>query len=544
MDYLTFDVETTYGKTYGRVGNIWDPDFGLCSIGGKYGSGKYIDFYTVSPDAAGVRLGKNPFTSELPFPSLEGISLLVGHNIKFDLLWYWQHPEFQKFFKRGGKVWDTMYAEYLLSGQLYNMHAQPAYAVNLKVTAKRRNCNFEKQDIVKALWDSGMRTEDINEAVLLEYQKYDVLTTEEIFKQQVKQAREQQQMPCIQQAMEGLLSFTEMEFNGIHIDWDTAMLQMKDLEDKIVELKQELDQHVPELPSVCEFKWTSWRHLSALLFGGYIKYTDKEVIVDDFYDPVYYLKKTRVQLKDDLGVPLRYKGGKKAGEIKTKLITVPDTERGPKTRNAEFKFWIDGVTEANPKWEADSAPGYYSTAEGVIDVLRTRGVSLVDSLLKLRKNENDLSTYYIKRQPEGSKKKDTGMLLCVQPFDACVHGNLNTSVTVTRRLSGSEPNLQNLSKKGLIKKAIDTRFKDGVVCEIDYSQLEVVAKAVASNCTAMMQALINKVCFHCDWLSMAEGIPYEEVFQKAKIDKVPEWVQKRQDIKPVTFGGFAEVKAL
>ena len=431
--FLTFDIETTYGKTHGRVGNRWDPDFGLCSIGWKYGDGEYDERYTVET-VGGVRLGMLP-EQGLHFPDLTNVTLLVGHNIKFDLIWYWDHPELIAYLKRGGKIWDTMVVEYLLSGQLYNQYAKGKYAVNLKDTAIRRGCSHTKLDVVKSLWDSGVRTEDVKEAILLEYQKADVLTTEEIFIQQVGQARKHGQVKQIQNSMDSILATTEMEFNGMKIDYGLAMEQMKDLEARLEILQAELDSFIPELPTGCEFKWTSWRNLSALLFGGDLKYVQREPILDEEGNKQYYQTKETRNVLDDHGLPIVYKSGKRAGEIKTKIYTVDDIARGPKSRNAGFVFTLPGLTDPEHEWASDSSPGYYSTASNIIDELADRDIPFIDSLNEYRKIEKNLGTYYLREK----RGKMTGMLANVQPTDGCVHGTFNHAVTVTRRLSGSEP---------------------------------------------------------------------------------------------------------
>jgi DNA polymerase I-like protein with 3'-5' exonuclease and polymerase domains len=536
-DYLTFDLETSYGKKYGRVGNRWDEDFGLCSIGALTGKGEYISYYTVSMKEH-RREGSRDF-GKLPFPDLTNIVLLVGHNIKFDLLWYWDHPQIIEFLKRGGKIWDTMYAEYLLSGQLYNMNGTPGYQINLKACATRRKLEVTKQDIVKALWESGMRTEDISEGVLMEYMKYDILTTDALFKAQIKQARRQGQVRMIQNSMDGLLATTEMEFNGMYINLLLAMEQKAQLEIELAVLKIDLDEAVPELPEGCEFKWGSWRHLSALLFGGEIKYVGREYSLDADGRKQYYQKKVKVYVRDENNEIVHYKSGKRAGECKSKYITVPDTDKGAKQRNCELAYTLPQITRPSSRWAAESAgeypdgtPRYYSTNKKVIDKLKSRGVTIVDTLLNYRKKDKDLGTYYIRTKGE----KSTGMLTNIQPADGCVHGHLNHAVTVTRRLSGSQPNLQNLNKKGDIKKTFESRFPKGVVAELDYSQLEVITQGVNSGDTALLKALNDGICFHCEWLAFAEGMGYEEVFDKAKVQKLPVWIKKREKIKPVNFG--------
>jgi len=528
MDFLTFDIETTYGESNGRVGNRWDSEFGLCSIGWKKGKGDYSDEYTVI-DVDGERKGRRPDVG-LPFADLSDISVIVGHNVKFDLLWYWDHPEVKEFFKRGGKVWDTMYAEYLLSAQFFGGHTT---GLTLKETAQRRKCDYAKLDIVAALWKDGVRTEDIDPDVLLEYQKYDVLTTEEVFLKQVKQARDQGQVVTIQQRMDGLLATTEMEFNGMKVDQEVAQEQRRELEESIKGQEEILEQYIPELPIGCIFNWASWRNVSALIFGGDLKYTGTTYSLDAEGHKQYYKKTIKEVVRDKNGDPVVYKSGKRKGEIKTKNITIPDTERGPKTKQAPFYYTLPGMAEPKDKWKS-SVDGYWSTAEDVLtEIAETQGVKLVENLLYLKGMLKDLGTYY----KRFSKGKWTGMLTNIQP-DGCVHGQLNHSITVTSRLSSSKPNLQNIPKKGKskIKKTFVSRFPEGKVVEIDYAQLEVVCKGVLSGDEELLQALIDKKCFHCEWVAFARGVDYEFVYQKAKVEGDPEWVQNRQDIKPLTFG--------
>jgi DNA polymerase I-like protein with 3'-5' exonuclease and polymerase domains len=133
------------------------------------------------------------------------------------------------------------------------------------------------------------------------------------------------------------------------------------------------------------------------------------------------------------------------------------------------------------------------------------------------------------------------MLTTVHP-DGRIHHTLDHAITVTSRLSSSRPNLQNLSGTGKsqVRKMFISRFgEDGRMAEGDYSQLEVVCKGVLSGDEVLLQALLDKVCFHCDWLALspaAEGKSYAEVFRLCKVEHDPVWAAKRKMIKPLTFG--------
>jgi DNA polymerase I-like protein with 3'-5' exonuclease and polymerase domains len=540
-EVMVFDVETTYGTAFGRPGNPFAPGLiNLCASGFLSGSGEYRDHYLVSLDDEGTRHGVKRGSQEWAdsFPDLSGVGILVGHNIKFDLLWYWRHPNLEAFLKKGGVIWDTAYAEYLLSGQFYNNKMAEHLRPSLRNCCKRRGLTL-KLDIVKALWDQGVRTEDINPEVLLEYLHGDNVSTLELYEAQVAQAERQNQMHMIRGRMEGLLATTEMEYNGLLIDLDEAAIQQAELEEKIECLQEQLTVHIPPLPDGLEFNWGSGRHLSALLFGGTIKFKARREVRDDEGNPVYYLTTERRPITGPDGEVVVYKSGKNKGKIKTKNYRVPDLERGPKTRMEDCFHDLPGVTKPHHKWKSASfaETGQYSTSVHVLEVLEKRDIPLVNDLLALREAQKDLGTYYRRLY----KGKWTGMLNMVGD-DGFLHHNLNHFVTKTTRLSSEKPNLQNIPKQGKskVRSLFISRFgDDGLMVEGDYSQLEVVCKAVLSGDGALMDALANDVCFHCDWLSLSpagEGKSYEEVHRLCKIDNNPIWKEKRQNIKSLTFG--------
>ena len=526
-EYIVFDIETTYGEWNGRVGSRWNKDCAVCSAGFA-DHDSYEAVYLVK-DGKGTRPEEG-----LPFPDLSGINVLVGHNIKFDNLWYWDHPLVQQFLARGGRVWDTMYAEYLLSAAYYSMNTHDeTLGLSLKSCAVRRNLTHQKQDIVSAMWEEGIRTEDVPEHVLMEYMKFDILTTKDLYIAQLAQAKSQGQLVMIQQRMEGLVATTEMEFNGLEIDMEEAERQMETLRKEIAELREGLQIHVPALPEGCEFNWNSSKQLSALLFGGDLKYKAPRPSLDENGNKQYYKKTTQVPVLDENGNPVIIKSGKNKGLVKTNNVSEPDYERGCKTKLTDLIYTLPRQVEPKDKWKS-ATEGYWSVGADVLEELKSSGIVIIKDILRLKGAEKDLGTYYMNEV----KGKMTGMLTNIQELDGRVHGHLNHAITATTRLSSSRPNLQNMPKKGKsnVKRLFKSRFPQGVVCEIDYSQLEVVTKAVLSGDVNLLLALRNGVDFHCDWLSLATGVPYETVVHNCKVLELPDWKDKRSKIKPVTFG--------
>jgi DNA polymerase-1 len=501
-----------------------------------------VSHYLVWKDEDGTKKGIKRDTQAWldSFPCLDGVEVLVGHNIKFDLLWYWRHPELEKFLLRGGRIWDTLYAEYLLSGQFYHVHQLPYLRPSLHNVAKRRGVQA-KLDVVGSLWEQGIRTEDIQEQILMEYLEGDCVTTEQIFEQQMAQAIRQNQLHMIKGRMEGLLATTEMEFNGLFIDLIEAESRLAELNAEVEDLTDQLQEYVPAMPDGCEFNWGSSQQLSALLFGGCLKYKAPVEKRDEAGNLMYYQKKVRRELLDKDNNPIIIKSGKNKGRVKTKIFTEPDIERGPKTRLEDHFFELPGLVKGKLKWRTQSLNGLggpiYSTAADILEeVNSTHDVPLLRTLLDLRGLEKDIGTYY-RRYYNG---KWTGMLTMVHP-DGRIHHNLNHTVTLTSRLSSSKPNLQNLSGQGKsqVRKMFKSRFKNGTMNESDYGQLEVVCKGVLAQDWTLLKALIDGVDFHCDWLALSplgEGKPYEEIHRLCKVEHDPRWVSKRKQIKPLTFG--------
>ena len=109
--------------------------------------------------------------------------------------------------------------------------------------------------------------------------------------------------------------------------------------------------------------------------------------------------------------------------------------------------------------------GYYSVDDAVLQHLKDNGDELASTLLVIRECTKIKETYY-----EGLN----GLLFP----DEKIYPNLNHCATKTGRLSATNPNLQNQTDNGSVKKAYVSRYGTyGCILELDYSQLEMVALA-------------------------------------------------------------------
>lgn len=576
MSYTTWDIECTTRTSFKRKANPFDPLNWVVTHGFKRKGGEVTE---------------HRFGSQRPGPGwlapvLEGCRLLIGFNIKFDLLHALQDRDnlevWMGWVAGGGQVWDCQLAEYLLCGM-----GQKDQMLSLDDVAPRYGGN-PKIDEVKALWAAGVDTPDIEPALLTRYlcggldehgvwQMGDVENTEKIALGQIARAREAGQLNSILLNMGALLFTVEAERNGMFVDKPKGLELAAKLEQKVTELGNNLAQYLPkDLPF--DFKWSSRFHKSALIFGGSIKYPRREYMLakecgfsgageyvfDDQFDGpedmaahIAYATKSEYHYVLADGSTMEcswyehvrdtewqgtspeakervlFAGGKQKGEAKTKKVTVPDRSK-PKSRMGTDTYTFPRVTAPAKKWET-SEPGVWSTASDVIEELGSRGIPFLTLLAELQKLAKDLGTYYITTDEDG---KQTGMLTLVDAL-GIIHHKLNMCSTVTARLSSSDPNLQNIPKgnNSDIKTVFVSRFgPEGKIIQSDFSSLEVYVQAILTECKQLIADLKSGLDLHVVRLAAKEHRPYEEVLALCKGPKAEkEWDYKRTAAKVYSF---------
>ena len=564
MTYCTFDIETTTATSFKRKANPFDPANWVVTHGFKH-KGKVVTehrFGSSRPPAGWLK------------PVLQDCRLLIGFNIKFDLLHALQDSEnldaWMEYVAGGGNIWDCQIAEYLLNGM-----GQKDQMLSLDETAPRYGGNV-KVDEVKLLWQAGVQTQDIEPALLTRYlcggldengvyQLGDVENTEKIALAQIARARECGQLNSILLNMGAMLFTVEAERNGMYVDKARGMELAAQLEAKVSELNAGLVQYLPaDLPF--DFNWGSTLQRSALFFGGTVQYDCREYDLKDgstTWDAppatgssVYayaqkeltgwLLESGDVTLVDPFEVDspgnyAQFKGGKNAGEFKTKKIKIDDYSKS-KSRMVKRPFTFAGYTKPKPSW-AGAEPGVWSTSSAVVEELADSGVPFLKAYAELMAMTKDLGTYYYRKDEDG---KETGMLTLVDA-SGIIHHKLNMCSTVTARLSSSDPNLQNIPKgnKSDVKTIFVSRFgPDGKIIQSDFSSLEVYVQAVLTQCKQLIADLKSGLDLHVVRLAAKEHMEYQEVFNLAKgytdvhgcwHDAIEEWDYKRTKAKVYSF---------
>jgi DNA polymerase-1 len=429
MKIITIDTETScYNK-----GNFKDRRNNLVTFQYKY----------LGEDAVVIRTLRTNKREEVQ-KVISDADMLVGFNIKFDLHWLRNYG----IDISGIRVWDCQLAEYLLESQ------QNPYN-SLNDALQKYGLDLKPDTVKEEYWVKGVNTDDIPEEILNEYGKYDVEGTEEVFKKQREQFKNEAKgkLPLLKLQNADLLVLEDIEYNGVCFDTKSAVAYSRDVEDRCVEVIKRIHEII-NIPEGCEFNISSNDHLSAVIYGGVITTT----------------------IRTPNGV---FATGAKVGQVKYSLSKV------------EHSF--PQLAVPNPKKETkksklgDGSKQSWSVAEDVLHSLRVRGVAkeLITLVLEHSKLEKLIGTYL---------QGYTALIEKMNWPKDMLYSNLNQCTAVTGRLSSTRPNAQNANPE--TKKFMGSRYKDGVLLNYDVKGLEVVAVAYLSQDPILMKELEDGVDIH------------------------------------------------
>lgn len=330
---------------------------------------------------------------------MDGIDILVGFNIKFDLHWLRRYGlRFEHC-----RIWDCQLVEFILAAQ---STPYPSLDGVCSVYGLGNKLDFIKSNY----WDKGIDTDAIPWIELAEYLGVDLDLTWKLREHQLKLLVDSPQlMRLINLHNQDLLVLQEMEYNGTKIDWSRLNEKRHETEQALIRVDAAI---APYLGGFEHFNPASEDHISALLYGG-------EITVK-------------------IGTPYQhtYKGGLKAGTVETR------------NKWTQISYTFPRLVEPLPGSELKKE-GVWSTDDKVLRRLKAK--KDVRNLIELLRERADysklLDTYYC-GLPDLCREMDWQ--------DGLVHGQLNQCVVATGRLSSSKPNMQNLD--GRMEELIVTRF--------------------------------------------------------------------------------------
>ncbi len=482
------DIETTF--TQDGDNTPYNPINKLVSVGVN---NEYI-FFNHDEFTGDIRTSHNELQS-----ILDKTTLMVGHNLKFDLSWLLECG-----FKYDGKVWDTMVAESVL----FRGQRRP---LSLKECCKRRKIGIKYATLENAI-DSGIGMDKIPISDLETYGRNDVAITKDLYLQQdldYKREENKGLISTLEMMCEFLITLVEIERNGIYVNPSTLDELKKVLDEEYSSIKKKIEITVQEMMGDRPYNIASPEQLSkiihsreiidkndwAVTFGlgtsatgakrTPVKYPDHTFrqIIEKKTKPVQYEAGVKCNTCDGAGVRRKIKKDgtyfqqiHKCSECKGDGVLLTATEkvagfnipiRTQKNINSNGGI----VSEANLQYIADRNTG--------------RVKEFLEYLIRFRQVSKYLSTFV-----EGIKTyvKNDDML----------HPHFSQTNVVTGRLSCSEPNFQNIPRgdKLPIKRIIQSRFDNGEIIEMDFAQLEFRVAAFLSQDTQAISDILEGVDVH------------------------------------------------
>lgn len=565
----TIDTETHGKQTFGRFCNQFDPEhFIVCSTI-KVGDEAVQAVYNKDKFSEGILPG------EAFGDLLERCDILVGQNIKFDLLWLWGYAPFQEWLANGGQIWDTKTVEYLLEGQdrqqLYNLDTLAVkYGGKVKndIIGKLFKGKFTKNDELIALKKAlqkkikeemkGKKGED--RAIYLErLQKCELMP---IYDEQIEYKNDARMLDLISKAATRCAS----QGHGLYaseIPPDLLLPYAKwDTENTYTVFKGQVKRvnakgngaliktYMEHILALCEFEYNG---LPIDMEAATTKTREYQAKVDSD-------RKLVSRLLEGMAWPNEYQT---FNPLSTTHISaclfgalLPVSRVREKLENGEVKLYKSGAKKGTPhmekyaedyKFKGFSLPTNISElVKGKKDTYSTnnevlqKAISIGDAecqkfckaILAIREHSKFLQTYLIgdKVTPSGRVTGQTGNLLNVHTHDSKMHPEF-THKAVTGRLASSNPNAQNFNKEA---KSLVVAPDDYVIINADYSQLEVCLLAQVTGDTNLIHELATGVDLHVKLLSLLHPLGYEEILKLVKVD--PAWALRRTNIKPGTYG--------
>ena len=248
----TVDVETSWQKNEngGYDPSPFHPDNILVSVGlnSYFGDEYYFTNHSERIDkGCAIKIQE----------TLDKTTLLVGHNIKFDLMWLLEAG-----FKYNGRVYDTMLGEYILNRGVRK-------SLTLEMCCRRRKIG-SKDSSIKEYMDRGISFENIPADVVEEYGKIDVQITRSLFDSQMDDLRLEKNkglVMTVKMMNEFLVVLTNMERNGINIDTTELDKVEKEFRAEFAYLKQKIDKIVYKQMGDTKINLSSPEQLSWLIYS-------------------------------------------------------------------------------------------------------------------------------------------------------------------------------------------------------------------------------------------------------------------------------------
>jgi DNA polymerase I-like protein with 3'-5' exonuclease and polymerase domains len=414
---------------------------------------------------------------------LDKTQLLIAHNAPHDLLWLWESG-----FKYDGKVFDTMLGEYILQrGQ-----KEP---LSLDACAQRYELDTQKQDTLKEYFKKGYSTRDIPHDELSMYLSADLHATQQLY---CKIKEQLDAVPTLWSTahltFELCLCLARIYQRGFAVNLDTLEEVRKEFEQEKQELINSLQEQIRELMGDRPINLNSPEQLSWVVYSR--RPLDKNLWAIEFGDrmPDSEYKSTvrshsEILYKQKAVHCVECSGTGQVRKTRKNGTPFANTNKCPRCSGGGYLFHDDTKRIAglrfvapNSKWV--SANGF-GTGKDNLQFLESIAISKdMHEAARFLKDVRRLSAVdtYLSSFVDG--------IVTHTKQDGKLHVRLLQHRTSTGRLSGADPNMQNMPRGNTfpVKKVFISRWHGGKVMEADFAQLEFrVAAFLSQDATAIRE---------------------------------------------------------
>ena len=473
---LTLDVENTTTKRDGKLHlDPFEVDNTLVMVGmlDDLGNENIITFDHAEqqPTTDGQRIVQ---------ASLDAAHLLVAHNAPHDLLWLWESG-----FTYDGEIFDTMLGEYVLQrGQ-----KEP---LSLEACAERYELDTKKQDTLKEYFKKGVSTRDIPHGELAEYLSHDLHATQQLYNHLQTRYGECNSLDAtIDLTNQLALHLARIYQRGFQVDMKALDAVRVKFESERTVLTIALEEQVADLMGDRPINLNSPEQKSWVIYSR--KPNDKKVWADLFdermpdteYRSTVRMHSDRLYKQKSHQCKTCYGSGQVR---KTKKDGTPFANPSKcVTCTGSGFYYTDSTTVAglkfsppNAKWVSSNG---FGTDKGNLlfleGIARSKGMKDAESFLQNLRRLSAVETY-LSSFVEG--------IATHVKADGKLHVRLLQHRTGTGRLSGADPNMQNMPRGGTfpVKRVFISRWEAGEIMEADMAQLEFrVAAFLAQDTTAI-----------------------------------------------------------
>ena len=500
---LTIDVENTVTKRDGKMHlDPFEPTNKLVMVGCRTDKGVEYLYDMENDGQASVGI------QEL----LDATTILIGHNIAYDLMWLWESG-----FRYDGPVFDTMLAEYILQRGI----KQP---LSLEACAERHDLATKKQDTLKQYFAKDMGVDEIPRAELAQYLSADLRATQQLCDMQYKRLNstdDARLMDTVIFTNKVCLALAKIYRRGFKVDVDVLNDVKNEFEKEKQEIEDRLNKQVKEIMGDTPINLNSPEQLSWIIYSrkpkdkttwmnNFTPYMSKEELLRNVKANSNIMYKTVAERCPVCHGTGRIKKLKKDGTPYANLPKCVNCHSlgyvfTPTTKIAGFRF-----NPPNVKWV--SANGF-SVNKKMLDVLQ-----------HMTKRTNSMKAYNFLSDIQRLSALDTYLSSFVEGIraytksDGMLHVRLLQHRTATGRFSGADPNMQNMPRGGTfpVKKVFVSRWEGGQILEADFAQLEFRTAAFLSQDKIAMKEIEDGFDVHSYTASVISDAGEETSRQEAK----------------------------